>query len=130
IAIKANAHDFFDVEWLMYVVYFATHPDYLNQGIGTETLRANFELANMLLSGEANIIPFEGDTSRSPAVEAIAGVFTTPRSQKIASTLDWEKVKEFYYINLLEKHKRYIQLAGKIDEDNETAICMGKSLIF
>ncbi|KAJ9596515.1 hypothetical protein L9F63_012457 [Diploptera punctata] len=106
----AEIFDFFDVQWAMYVVYFATHPDYLNQGIGTGTLKANFELASLFFNGEADIISFDGSRSDGPTVEALVGVFTTKASHKIAVTLNWEEIQEFYYINLLENHKKYINV--------------------
>ena len=108
---------------MMYVVYFATHPDHCKQGVGRLTLLADIRFTRLLHNGEVNIIPLHDvPTSRAPPVKAIAAVFTTPTSQRLAARVNFHEVKSFSYEDFKFKNDT---LASKIPADQSVAKVMG-----
>ena len=114
---------------IMYIVYFATHPQHYKRGIGTGSLKAVLELARKFYKEEEVCKPIHPDAPKEfPSqtnVDFLGALFTTPISQKMAKKLNWEEVKDFYYKDFTYKGQTF---ASKLPEDNQKALYMARDV--
>jgi GNAT superfamily N-acetyltransferase len=123
---KVDIFEHYGVTRIVDHMFLATHVDYYRQGIGRGLVAATEAIARALNRGEDVAVPISEDkypwkNEKTPQVQAIIALFTSPISQKIGKSLGWDEISVTRYDQLFYRGKSY---ASRLDKDNQTTVYM------
>jgi GNAT superfamily N-acetyltransferase len=128
---KIDIFAHYGVNCVLEHMFLATMTEFYGRGIGRRLVQVTEEVANALARGEDVIAPLQENTnslkSRSvPRVQAVMAIFTSTISQKIGSSLGWEKLAVVNHDEMFFEGKPY---SFRIGPDHPTSMLMGKKIV-
>jgi hypothetical protein len=106
-------------------MFLTTHIDYYQKGIGRGLVAATVDMARALNRGEDVAVPISDDRclleDKPPKVQAVIALFTSPISQRIGKSLQWDEIVITSYDQLFYRGESY---ASRLDENNQTIAYM------
>lgn len=117
--IADGACDLFEhcnVDCLLECMFLTVHPDSWNRKIGQNLIQATIQLARKLSLGENVKTPLDDkELNLEPVPKLVAGLFTSPTSQKIGNKFGFEVVARLWHKDHYFKGKSY---ASVLEEGN------------